>query len=58
MPTGVGPALGADIALRRFAERDHNGAHWSELERAGNCLAMEQSEVLTAEVRAFSASFV
>jgi len=35
-------ALSTDIAIRRFAERDHNITRWSELERGGNFLALEQ----------------
>ena len=53
VPTGVAVALGTDIAIRRFAERDHHVTHWSELERGGNFLALEQPEAFVADVRAF-----
>jgi pimeloyl-ACP methyl ester carboxylesterase len=53
VPTGVVVALHTDIAIRRFAERDHNVTHWSELEHGGNFLALEQPEAFVADVRAF-----
>ncbi|MFD4764067.1 hypothetical protein ACFWOJ_36155 [Streptomyces sp. NPDC058439] len=46
-------ALDTDIAIRRFAERDHNITHWTELERGGNRLALEQPEAFVSDVRAF-----
>ena len=56
VPTGVAVALGTDVAIRRFAERDHHVTYWSELERGGNFLALEQPEAFTADVRAFFAT--
>ncbi|MFC1410193.1 epoxide hydrolase family protein [Streptacidiphilus sp. N1-12] len=53
VPTGVAVALTTDIAIRRFAERDHNVTHWTELERGGNFLALEQPEAFVADVRTF-----
>ncbi|WP_327341840.1 epoxide hydrolase family protein [Streptomyces europaeiscabiei] len=53
VPTGVAVALSTDIAVRRFAEREHNITHWSELERGGNFLALEQPEAFVTDVRAF-----
>ncbi|MFG3532705.1 epoxide hydrolase family protein [Streptomyces sp. NPDC047917] len=56
VPTGVAVALHTDIAIRRFAERDHNVTHWTELERGGNFLALEQPEAFVTDVRAFFGS--
>ncbi|WP_314254402.1 epoxide hydrolase family protein [Streptomyces kutzneri] len=53
VPTGVAVALGTDVAIRRFAERDHHITHWSELERGGNFLALEQPDAFVADVRTF-----
>ncbi|MFD3869317.1 epoxide hydrolase family protein [Streptomyces sp. NPDC058623] len=53
VPTGVAVALGTDVAIRRFAERDHHITHWTELERGGNFLALEQPEAFVTDVRAF-----
>ncbi|MFC8194442.1 epoxide hydrolase family protein [Streptomyces sp. NPDC057298] len=53
VPTGVAVALSSDIAIRRFAERDHNITYWNELERGGNFLALEQPEAFVTDVRAF-----
>jgi len=53
VPTGVAVSLSADVAIRRLAERDHNVVHWTELERGGHFLAMEQPAAFTEDVRAF-----
>ncbi|MEU8774148.1 epoxide hydrolase family protein [Streptomyces sp. NPDC048606] len=58
VPTGVAVALKTDVAIRRFAERDHNVTYWSELEHGGNFLALEQPEAFVADVRAFFATLV
>ncbi|MFD6416633.1 hypothetical protein [Streptomyces sp. NPDC060194] len=50
VPTGVAVALATDVAIRRFAERDHDVTHWSELERGGNFLSMEQPAAFVREV--------
>ncbi|MGW1671402.1 hypothetical protein [Streptomyces sp. NPDC002324] len=49
------PVLALDV--RRFAERDHNITHWSELERGGNFLSLEQPEAFVADVRPFFGGF-
>lgn len=49
-------ALKTDVAIRRFAERDHNVTRWSEPEDGGNFLALEQPEAFVEDVRAFFAS--
>ncbi|MFA7767885.1 epoxide hydrolase family protein [Streptomyces sp. NPDC048723] len=53
VPTGVAVVLDTDVAIRRFAERDHHITHWSELERGGNFLALEQPDAFVADVRTF-----
>ncbi|RJL32033.1 epoxide hydrolase family protein [Bailinhaonella thermotolerans] len=53
VPTGVAVALPTDVAIRRFAERDSNVVHWSELERGGNFLPLEQPAAFVEDVRAF-----
>ncbi|MGV9776181.1 epoxide hydrolase family protein [Streptosporangium sp. NPDC003464] len=53
VPTGVAVALGTDVAIRRFAERDSNVVHWTEFERGGNFLSLEQPELLVGDVREF-----
>ncbi|GGX76852.1 epoxide hydrolase family protein [Streptomyces fructofermentans] len=53
VPTGVAVALTTDIAVRRFAEREHTITHWSELERGGNFLPLEQPELFVDDVNAF-----
>jgi hypothetical protein len=42
VPTGV-LVSAHDVTIRRWAERDHNVVHWSELDRGGHFLAMEAS---------------
>jgi len=44
-----------DITIRRLAERDHTLARWTELERGGHFLAMENPEALAVDLRAFFA---
>jgi pimeloyl-ACP methyl ester carboxylesterase len=53
VPTGVTVALNNDIAIRRFAERDSTITRWSEVERGGNFLPLEQPALYVEEVRAF-----
>lgn len=55
VPTAVAVALPADVAIRRFAERDHHVVRWTEFDRGGNFLSLEQPELLTEDVRAFFA---
>ncbi|MBO0826644.1 MAG: epoxide hydrolase [Streptosporangiales bacterium] len=53
-PTGVA-VFPKEIAppIRRFAEPDNNVVHWTEFDRGGHFAAMEQPELLVADVRAF-----
>jgi len=53
VPTGVLVSLGSDVAIRRFAERDHHVVHWSELDRGGHFFALEQPELFVADLREF-----
>jgi pimeloyl-ACP methyl ester carboxylesterase len=55
-PTGVLASLGSDVAIRRFAERDHNVVHWSEFDRGGHFFALEQPELFVGDVRKFALS--
>ncbi|HEX5993237.1 MAG TPA: epoxide hydrolase [Thermomicrobiales bacterium] len=53
VPTGIAVSLTQDVAIRRLAERDHNVVRWTEFERGGHFLAMENPDGLTEDVRAF-----
>ena len=54
VPTGVAQ-LPHEIfpPIRRFAERDNNIVHWTEFEHGGHFAAMEQPELLVADVTKF-----
>jgi epoxide hydrolase len=51
-PTGVLVSK-HDVTIRRWAERDHRVVRWTELDRGGHFLAMEQPGLLVDDVRAF-----
>ena len=51
-PTGVA-VFPTDVAIRRFAERTDTIVHWSEFDRGGHFAAMEASDLLVGDVRAF-----
>jgi pimeloyl-ACP methyl ester carboxylesterase len=53
VPTGVAVSLTQDIAIRRFAERQHNIVHWTEFDKGGHFAAMENPEFLIEDVRTF-----
>ena len=53
VPTGVAVSTTQDIAIRRFAERDHNVVHWTEFDQGGHFAAMENPEFLVDDVRTF-----
>ncbi|MFD9498864.1 epoxide hydrolase family protein [Streptomyces sp. NPDC060035] len=55
VPTAVVVALPSDVAIRRYAERDHHVVRWTEFERGGNFLSLEQPELLVEDVREFFA---
>ncbi|MER5874121.1 epoxide hydrolase family protein [Streptomyces sp. NPDC002044] len=56
VPTAVAVALPTDVAIRRYAARDHHVVRWTEFERGGNFLALEQPGLLVEDVRAFFAA--
>ncbi|MGY0235318.1 epoxide hydrolase family protein [Longispora urticae] len=53
VPTAVIATATTDVAIRRFAERDHNVTRWTEVERGGNFLSLEQPAALVDDVREF-----
>ena len=54
VPTGVA-VFPEEIAapVRRLAERSNHIVHWSEFDRGGHFAAMEEPDLLVADVRAF-----
>ena len=54
MPTGVA-VFPEEIAapVRRLAEQSNNIVHWSEFDRGGHFAAMEEPDLLVADVRSF-----
>ena len=51
-PTGV--LLSAhDVTVRRWAERDHDIVHWTELTEGGHFLSMEKPHLLAKDIRVF-----
>jgi pimeloyl-ACP methyl ester carboxylesterase len=54
VPTGVAVSR-HDITIRRLAERDHNIVHWTDLDRGGHFLALEEPNLLVNEIRTFFA---
>ena len=53
VPTGVALARNTDITIRRYAERDAPVTHWTELDKGGNFLSLEQPAAYAEDVRAF-----
>lgn len=56
VPTAVAVARSTDVAIRRFAERDSVVTRWTEFERGGNFLSMEQPAAYAEDVREFFTS--
>lgn len=54
VPTGV-LVSAHDVAIRPWAERDHNVVRWTELGEGGHFLAMEEPGLLVDDLRAFFA---
>ncbi len=54
VPTAVAN-FATDIAIRRFAERDHTIVRWTTFDRGGHFAAMEAPDLLAADVRGFFA---
>ena len=57
VPTGVAVFTSADVAIRRFAEREHTIVHWSEFDRGGHFPALERPDLLIGDVRTFFRRF-
>jgi epoxide hydrolase len=57
VPTGVAVTSTTDVAIRRFAERDNNVTHWSELQRGGNFLPLEQATAFVEDITTFFRNF-
>ncbi|GAA3096671.1 epoxide hydrolase family protein [Streptosporangium carneum] len=53
VPVAVAVALTTDVAVRRFAERELDVVRWTEFERGGNFLSLEQPDLLVEDVREF-----
>ncbi|MGH3242154.1 MAG: epoxide hydrolase family protein [Spirillospora sp.] len=51
-PTGVA-VFAEDVAIRRYAEAANNIVHWSDFDEGGHFAALECSDLLTGDVRAF-----
>ncbi|ROO88906.1 pimeloyl-ACP methyl ester carboxylesterase [Actinocorallia herbida] len=56
VPTAVLATGTTDVAVRRFADREHNVTRWTELERGGAFLALEQPAAFAEDVRDFFAA--
>jgi pimeloyl-ACP methyl ester carboxylesterase len=55
VPTAV-LALAHDVAIRRYAERDNNITRWTDVDHGGHFAALEEPELLVADVREFFGS--
>ena len=53
VPTAVAVSLTSDVTIRRLADRDHTIVRWTEFERGGHFLALEQPEAYAEDVTAF-----
>jgi epoxide hydrolase len=56
VPTGVA-VFAEDIAIRRYAEQDHNIVHWSEFDRGDHFAATDSPDLLIGDVRTFFRRF-
>jgi pimeloyl-ACP methyl ester carboxylesterase len=52
VPTGVLVST-MDVTIRRWAERENNIVHWTELERGGHFAAFEVPELFAGDLRKF-----
>jgi len=52
VPTGVVIST-QDVTIRRWAERENNIVHWTELQRGGHFAALEAPDVLVGDMRKF-----
>lgn len=53
MPTGVAVSPTQDVTIRRWAKRENNIVHWTDLPRGGHFAALEVPELLLADMRTF-----
>jgi epoxide hydrolase len=53
VPTGVAVSSTQDVTIRRWAARENNIVHWTELEHGGHFAALEVPDRLAADVRMF-----
>jgi pimeloyl-ACP methyl ester carboxylesterase len=53
VPTGVAVSLTQDVTIRRWAERENNIVHWTELRHGGHFAALEVPDALVEDVRKF-----
>jgi pimeloyl-ACP methyl ester carboxylesterase len=53
VPTGVAVSPTQDVTIRRWADRENNIVHWTELDRGGHFAALEVPDLLVADVRTF-----
>lgn len=53
VPTAIALAKSTDVTIRRFADRDTTVTRWTEFERGGNFLPLEQPAAFAQDVRAF-----
>src|ERR1041384_1223610 len=52
VPTGVLVST-QDVTIRRWAERENNVVHWTELEHGGHFAALEAPSAFVADLRKF-----
>nr|WP_205855981.1 alpha/beta hydrolase [Phytoactinopolyspora endophytica] len=55
VPTAVLLAHSNEVAIRAFAERDHNVVRWTEYERGGHFFAAEEPDLFVGDLREFFA---
>jgi epoxide hydrolase len=53
VPTGVAVSPTQDVTIRRWARRENNIVHWTELARGGHFAALEVPDLLVADLRTF-----
>ena len=53
VPTGVAVSSSQDVTIRRWAQRENNIVHWTELARGGHFAALEVPELLVDDLRTF-----
>ena len=53
VPTGVAVSKTQDVTIRRWAARENNIVHWTELEHGGHFAALEAPGELVEDIRTF-----